>query len=66
MKDCFVKDIVRAGLVAAALGVAAPVLAQETSLTFATVNPPSAHLTKNILIPWAEKVNETEIGRAHV
>lgn len=45
-----------------AVGLAAPAAAQETSLIFATVNPPSAHLSKNILIPWAEKVNEQGKG----
>jgi len=48
--------------VAAALSFAVPSFAQETSLTFATVNPPSAHLTVNILVPWAQKVNETGKG----
>jgi TRAP-type C4-dicarboxylate transport system substrate-binding protein len=42
----------------ALVALAAPAAAQETSLIFATVNPPNAHLTKNILIPWAERVNE--------
>ena len=36
--------------------------AQETTLIFTTVNPPSAHLTKNILVPWAERINERGKG----
>src|SRR4051812_48907361 len=42
--------------------IAPPLRAQETSLVFATVNPPNAHLSVNILVPWAQKVNEAGKG----
>jgi TRAP-type C4-dicarboxylate transport system substrate-binding protein len=54
--------VTRALLAAAALCLAAPAVSQETSLIFATVNPPSAHLTVNILVPWAQRVNEQGKG----
>jgi len=47
---------------AAVLGFALPAGAQEVNLTFATVNPPNAHLSQRILIPWAQKVNEAGKG----
>jgi TRAP-type C4-dicarboxylate transport system substrate-binding protein len=47
---------------ATAIAFAAPAAAQETNLIFATVNPPNAHLTVNVLVPWAQKVNEQGKG----
>jgi TRAP-type C4-dicarboxylate transport system substrate-binding protein len=54
--------IARALLAAGALSLAAPALPQETTLIFATVNPPNAHLTVNVLVPWAQRVNERGKG----
>jgi TRAP-type C4-dicarboxylate transport system substrate-binding protein len=52
----------RLAALALAACISAPVQAQETSLVFATVNPPNAHLSVNILVPWAQKVNEAGKG----
>src|SRR5439155_1624628 len=51
-----------AALAALAVLLCAGARAQETNLIFATVNPPNAHLSVNILVPWAQKVNEAGKG----
>ena len=41
---------------------AAPALAEEVVLRFATTNPPQVHLNKEVLHPWAKRVNEQGKG----
>ena len=53
---------VRLLLTFAGVSLAVPAHSQETTLIFATVNPPSAHLTVNVLVPWAQRVNERGKG----
>jgi TRAP-type C4-dicarboxylate transport system substrate-binding protein len=36
--------------------------AEEVTLTFATANPPNAHLTVGFMKPWAEHINEVGKG----
>ena len=43
---------------AALLAAAQPSSAQPTTLTFATTNPANAHLTVQVMRPWAERINE--------
>ena len=49
-----------AGAVLVALGV--PAHADETTLIFATINPPNAHMNTEFLHPWAARINEEGKG----
>ncbi len=40
--------------------------AQETTLLFSTANPPNAHLTVQIMHPWAERINAAGKGIIHI
>jgi TRAP-type C4-dicarboxylate transport system substrate-binding protein len=49
-----------AGAIVAAL--VQPVAAQETTLLFATTNPPNLHLNVRVLHPWAQRLNAAGAG----
>ena len=40
--------------------------AEETTLLFSTANPPNAHLTVQIMHPWAERINAAGKGVIHI
>jgi TRAP-type C4-dicarboxylate transport system substrate-binding protein len=47
---------------AALLGCLSAAAAEETTLIFATTNPPTAHLNAQVLHPWAQRINEQGKG----
>jgi hypothetical protein len=47
---------------AALLGCLSAAAAEETTLIFATTNPPTAHLNARVLHPWAARINEAGKG----
>ncbi len=55
--------------IAAAIGLAllaSAARAEETTLIFATINPPNARMNADYLHPWAERVNEQGKGVLHI
>jgi len=62
------KVLTRSVLLAAAMLVTAWgwARAEETTLLFSTANPPNAHLTVQIMHPWAERINAAGKGIIHI
>lgn len=50
----------------AALALPALTEAQEVDLKFATLSPPQSHLAKQMMVPWAERVNAAGKGAVRV
>ena len=66
-KRTLLKSLAAAAVVTAGLGAGAlPSLAQEVTLRLHQFLPPQAGVPKNVLIPWAEKVEKDSDGRIKV
>jgi TRAP-type C4-dicarboxylate transport system substrate-binding protein len=46
----------------ATIGIPSTAWAQETTLLFATTNPPNLHLNVRVLHPWAQRINDQGAG----
>jgi len=55
-----------AGLACAVLGSLGAARAEETTLLFATTNPPTIHVNARIMHPWAAAINEQGKGIIHL